>query len=98
MVPLLSPPAVGQRRTPPTPTGPTPRTSDGKPDLSGVWQRPYVPDMTKNGRGQQGAAELPFTPWGADNWKPYDAANGDYTGSCLPFGLTRSLNSPHAMH
>ena len=27
-------------------------------------------------------------------WKAYDAANGDYTGSCLPFGLMRSMNSP----
>jgi len=88
--------AFGQK--PNAPTGPAPRLPDGKPDLNGVWQRPYVPDITKNGPGQQGVPELSFTPWGAENWKTYDPAkNGDYTGSCLPFGLLRSMNSPHAM-
>src|SRR5260370_30887127 len=94
---VLSAPAFCQRKAPATQTGRAPRTADGKPELSGVWERPYVPDMTKNGRGQQGAAQLPFTTWGANDWKSYDPANGDYTGSCLPFGLTRSMNSPHPM-
>ena len=76
------------------PTGPAPRTPDGKPDLSGLWQRPYVPDMTKTAKDQQGTPELPFTEAGLKAWKSYDAANGDYTGSCLPFGLMRSMNSP----
>src|SRR5580698_11050305 len=75
-------------------SGPTPRTPDGKPDFSGLWQRPYVPDMTKNTKDQQGTAELPFTEAGLKAWKSYDAANGDYTGACLPFGLMRSMNSP----
>jgi hypothetical protein len=100
------------------PTGPVSRLASGKPDLSGVWMPPYVPDMTRNGRGQQGHAEppfsptdtpqvrrtlydqgqrteLPFTPAGQQDWISYDAANGDYTGSCLPFGLTRSVNAPY---
>jgi hypothetical protein len=78
-------------------TGPVPRTPDGKPDLSGVWQRPYVPDMTKDTPGQKGTAELPFTEWGASEWKNYHAEEGDYTGACLPFGLTRSMNSPEPL-
>src|SRR6202035_4501444 len=71
-----------------------PRLPDGKPDLNGVWQRPYVPDMSRNARDQQGAGELPFTPLGAGTFKSYDPAKFDYTGHCLPQGLTRSMNSP----
>jgi len=73
---------------------PAPRQANGKPDFSGVWDHPYVPDMTKSGRNQRGLADLPFTPAGLEDWKKYDAANGDYTGSCLPYGMTRSMNSP----
>jgi hypothetical protein len=79
------------------PAGPTPRTSAGKVDFSGVWQKPYAPDLTKNGKDFNGVAELPFTPWGAAEWKKYDAADGDYTGACLPFGMTRSINTPEPM-
>ena len=73
--------------------------------------------MSRNGRGQVGYAEppfspadtpakreemkkagnyaeLPFTPAGLEDWKTYDPTNGDYTGSCLPFGMSRSMNSP----
>ena len=76
------------------PTGPVPRTSGGKPDLSGVWEHPYAPDMTRDGRNQKGEADLPFTPWGLSEWKNYHAEDGDYTGACLPFGMVRSVNSP----
>jgi hypothetical protein len=79
------------------PAGPTPRLPSGKVDFSGVWAKPYVPDMTKDAAGQKGTAVLPFTPWGEAEWKKYDAANGDYTGACLPFGMTRSVNTPEPM-
>ena len=96
VVAALALPALGQSKFTP-PSGPVPRMADGKPDLSGVWDRPYVPDMSKTGRNQQGFAELPFTAWGLAEWKNYDAAKGDYTGACLPFGLVRSINSPMPM-
>jgi hypothetical protein len=63
--------------------------------LNGVWQGPYVPDMTRTGRNQIGEPNLPFTPAGEKDWRSYDAANGDYTGACLPFGLSRSVNAPN---
>jgi hypothetical protein len=71
-----------------------PRTADGKPDISGVWQRPYVPDMTRTFANQQGERELPFTPLGAQRFKSYDPGTFDYTAHCLPQGMTRSMNSP----
>src|SRR5258706_4207612 len=79
------------------PTGPTPRTPSGKVDFGGVWEKPYVPDMSQDGKGQKGHAELPFTPWGEPKWKTYDAINGALTGACLPFGMTRSMNTPEPM-
>ncbi|MGA2716161.1 MAG: hypothetical protein ABSG41_23940 [Bryobacteraceae bacterium] len=78
------------------PTGPAPRLKNGKPDMSGVWNPPYVGDVTKSGNGQVGEPQLPFTPQGLAVWNAYDAAKeGDYTGSCLPFGLMRNMNAPH---
>jgi hypothetical protein len=71
-----------------------PRLSNGKPDLNGVWERPYVPDMSKDGANQKGAGTIPFTPEYAQMFKDYDPAKFDYTGRCLPQGLTRSMNSP----
>ena len=92
----LTPGLAQGPRAPKPPEGPAPKMADGKPDFSGLWQRPYVPDMSKSSRtgDQKGMAELPFTEWGQNNWKSYDAQNGDYTGACLPFGLVRSMNSP----
>jgi len=75
-------------------TSAIPRLPNGKPDLSGVWERPYVPDMSRNSKNQKGTAPLPFTDSGAQKFKEYDPAKFDYTGHCLPQGLTRSMNSP----
>jgi hypothetical protein len=85
---LLAPYAGAQNSTD------IPRMANGKPDLNGVWQRPYVPDMSRNAKDQNGTSPLPFTDWGAEAFKNYDVAKFDYTGHCLPQGLTRSMNSP----
>ncbi len=42
--------------------------------------------------------DLPYTDWGLKHWKEYDPVNkGDYAGSCLPFGMSRNINSPHGV-
>jgi len=83
-------------------SAPPPRLSGGKPDFRGTWARPYVPDITKsaqnaNGTSNKGEPVLPFTAWGQKEWDSYDPVkNGDYAGSCMPFGWIRSF-SPHPM-
>src|SRR5438270_12681579 len=83
-----------------TPANDIPRALDGKPDLNGIWNHPYVPDMTKStenaGMSQQGPGKLPFTAKAAADFEKYDPhVDGDYTGSCLPFGYLRSFNAPY---
>jgi hypothetical protein len=70
------------------PSEPIPRTPDGKPDLIGVWEIPYVADMSR------GIGPLPYTAWGEENFKSYDPSKFDYTAHCLPAGLTRQMNTP----
>ncbi len=84
--------AVGQTAAVAPKPAEIPRLPDGKPDLNGVWDIPYTNDMS---RGVPGG--LPFTPLGADDFKNYDPAKFDYTGHCLPAGLTRLVNTPMPM-
>jgi len=74
------------------PAATVPHLPDGRPDLNGVWEIPYTPDM---GRGLEGG--LPLSEWGAADFKAYDPAKFDYTGHCLPAGLTRLVNTPMPM-
>lgn len=60
------------------------------PDLNGVWQGPYTPDLSRTlGRDET----IPLTPYGADRYKKVDPANNP-DGFCLPVGPARGFQSP----
>ncbi len=70
------------------PTGPTPRTKDGKVDLSGVWgYAGYTSDIAKD----YDVGELPMTPFGEKIFKERQANQGveDPEARCLPTGVPR---------
>jgi hypothetical protein len=71
-----------------------PRLPNGKPSMSGVWGQVRRADVT-DPKIPGYVKELPYTEWGKKQWDSYDAAKGDYTGTCLPFGLSRTIYGPH---
>ena len=54
-----------------------------KGDLTGTWQGPYTPDLTRGTQAQ-------LTPWGKAK---FDAFTGTMD-PCLPVGVTRQANAP----
>ena len=60
------------------------------PDLNGVWQGPYTPDLS---RALAPGETIPFTPFGAERFKKVDPANNP-DGFCLPVGPARAFQSP----
>jgi hypothetical protein len=76
--------------------GPTPKLANGKPSLAGLWSQTRRADVT-NPKVQPGNVDkLPFTAWGKRQWDNYDVVkHGDYAGSCMPFGWSRTLYGPH---
>src|SRR5690242_17578392 len=87
--------ASDPKKPAPDPKGPAPKLANGKPSFAGIWSTTRRADVTnKNQAGY--VAELPYTAWGKRQWDNYDPnKNGDYAGSCLPFGMSRSLYGPH---
>ena len=78
---------------------PAPRLPNGKPSMAGMWGQVRRADVT-NARVAPGyIPELPFTDWGRKQWETYNPQkNGDYAGSCLPFGFPRTVYGPHPIH
>lgn len=94
--------------TPAPDEGGIPRLSNGKPDLSGVWDKPRVQDMSQtnttdlcaNGiRGckQEGPGELPFTEWGREKFSraAEETMAFDHGVFCLPEGYVRSWGTTY---
>lgn len=76
------------RKTKMGPSGPVPRTADGKVDLSGVWSNEaYTSDIAKD----YDVGQVPFTPLGEKLFLERQANGGaaDPEARCLPTGVPR---------
>ena len=75
---------------------PTKKRADGTCCEPLTWDRQG--EALKDSKGPAKTFDLPYTEWGRKKWAEYDVvANGDYAGSCLPFGWSRNINSPHGV-
>src|SRR5262245_27308158 len=87
--------ASGNGKPAPDMKGPAPRLANGKPSMAGIWGTTRRADVT-NANIPGFVKELPYTEWGKRQWESYDPnKDGDYAGSCLPFGFSRSVYGPH---
>jgi hypothetical protein len=73
--------------------GPVKRDPQGRPDLTGMWNSQYTPDLRRAVDG----GELPFTAYGAERWKNVDLKD-DPTGLCLPVGPSRAFTAPFPVY
>ncbi len=88
---LISLPAAAQNATAPAASA-IPRMPDGRADLSGVWEAPFVNDMSKNGKNQQGAGPLPYTEWAKAHLGDTDRLAGALPASRLHPSAQRAVS------
>ena len=76
------------------PSGPVPRTADGKPDLSGAWE-PNA--FQQNLNIAYGGVVVPFQPWAEMVYQQRRETFGkdDPEGHCMPPGVPRSETTPY---
>src|SRR5438874_1658490 len=74
------------------PAGPTPRTSDGKPDLSGIWapDRNFIYDISS---ALKKGETLPLQDWARKVTKN-NMSKDDPEANCLPTGVPRQAPYP----
>jgi hypothetical protein len=72
---------------------PVPRMPDGRPDFSGFWNLPYVPNMAATKAAE---AAVPYTPQGLQAYKEHDSKD-DPTSRCLYPGVPRIMQSPYPL-
>jgi hypothetical protein len=76
------------------PSGPTPRTADGKPDLSGNWEpNAFRQNVNLLGTG----VEIPFQPWAEKLYheRKENISKDDPEARCLPPGVPRMSTTPY---
>ena len=94
----LKVPTKGIPRLPdgaPNLSAPAPKTTDGKPDLSGIWQPTsrYIANIASDLK----ADDVPLRPWAATLYRQRQAtlSKDDPTGYCVPGGVPRSDAVPY---
>jgi len=75
------------------PEGPTPRTADGKPDLSGNWQ----PNAIRENVDLASVVEVPMRPAAAAVYNDHKSniSKDDPEARCLPPGVPRMTTTPY---
>src|SRR2546426_9282998 len=71
-------------------TAPPPKSSDGKPDLSGIWRA--ADDKYRRNLAADGI-RVPFQPWAAALFKQRQGSQGkgNPSGRCLPRGVPAAM-------
>jgi hypothetical protein len=77
-------------------TAPAPRLSDGKPDLSGIWE-PISPKYLRDLAADLKPGEVPYQPWAkalVDSRADGSHAREESDANCLPQGIPKIAAAP----